>query len=461
MSTKDLFDKGHSLKTLKNKSQNSMAEELDSGRHIEAHRIQRDRYVPEVDFKKPSNFARFGLAELYYEDSIKRIYQTYPYDGSLTEKIEWENESTYLDLFIFENEYPRTNGFVTFNISSHSYTSTKSNSYYSSSAPQYIYFTGGPHPDPNGNYKNNFSAGSAQSNISKANIYHTASQRSNNLEIDPEKGITVEFWMKKDGWGPNDSAERIFDISATGSSADNYGRLGIYCQKSVPGKISFQARSGSANSNFSADTGLTGGPEGGLADGNWHHYAFALKRVGSDNVIKFYIDGAFKQQIVDSTPISAVDGTLVASIAALAGPLSGSSGMYAEKGWGNLVSSSIDEFRYWKTERNAQQIGRFYKDQVGGGTNTDNSKYNKHSNLVDLGVYFKFNEGITQVASTDSTILDYSGRISNGEYIGYTSDSRTTGSAMVLSKAAEREAWSERRRSPSESRRNKIRSFCT
>ena len=65
--------------------------------------------------------------------------------------------------------------------------------------PQYIYFAGGPHADTAGDYKSDFSAGSSRTGISKANIYHTASQRTNNLEIDPEKGLTVEFWMKKTG----------------------------------------------------------------------------------------------------------------------------------------------------------------------------------------------------------------------------------------------------------------------
>ena len=82
-------------------------------------------------------------------------------------------------------------------------------------------------------------------------------------------------------------------------------------------------------------------------------------------------------------------------------------------GWGNIASASFDEFRYWKTERSAQQIGRFFRDQVGGGTNTDNIKYDDISNKVDLGVYFKFNEGITGDPATDSTVLDYSGRLSN------------------------------------------------
>jgi hypothetical protein len=58
---------------------------------------------------------------------------------------------------------------------------------------------------------------------------------------------------------------------------------------------------------------------------------------------------------------------------------------------------------------------------------------------TDLGVYFKFNEGITGVTATDSTVLDYSGRLSNGTWTGYSTSSRNTGSAIVLSNAAIKE----------------------
>ena len=81
------------------------------------------------------------------------------------------------------------------------------------------------------------------------------------------------------------------------------------------------------------------------------------------------------------------------------------------------------KFRYWKTWRNSEQIQTRWFDQVGGGTNTDASN-------TDLGVYFKFNEGITQTASMDSNVLDYSGRVSNGKWIGYSTSSRNTGSAI-------------------------------
>ncbi len=85
-----------------------------------------------------------------------------------------------------------------------------------------------------------------------------------------------------------------------------------------------------------------------------------------------------------------------------------------------LQHPTVDD-EYWYIE-NRQKIG----------TNTDLAN-------TDLGVYYKFNEGITQTASVDSTILDYSGRITNGTWTGYTAGARNTGSAIVSASAAQSE----------------------
>jgi len=106
-------------------------------------------------------------------------------------------------------------------------------------------------------------------------------------------------------------------------------------------------------------------------------------------------------------------------------------GTTAAIGAGKL-SGSIDEFRYWKALRNSQQIGQNWFDQIGGGTNTD-------INNTELGIYYKFNEGITQTASIDRVILDYSGRVSNAAWTGYSTTSRNTGSAIVSASAARTE----------------------
>ena len=64
--------------------------------------------------------------------------------------------------------------------------------------------------------------------------------------------------------------------------------------------------------------------------------------------------------------------------------------------------------------------------QVRGGTNTDSAN-------IDLGVYYKFNEGVVGITSTDSVVLDYSGRLVNGSWTGYSAGARSTDSAFVES----------------------------
>ena len=58
--------------------------------------IQRDEtFYPFIDFASASNFAKFGAAEEYYKNSIERIHNNYPYDGSENEKLVFELSSSY------------------------------------------------------------------------------------------------------------------------------------------------------------------------------------------------------------------------------------------------------------------------------------------------------------------------------------------------------------------------------
>ena len=119
----------------------SLSEDAESTRFLKAYGEQENRFIPQVDFATASNFAKFGSATSYYEDAFTRIHNQYPYDGSHKEKVLWELSSSYLDKYIFENVYPRTNGFVTFNSGSISYTSTAGggcSNVFSSSYPPHL-----------------------------------------------------------------------------------------------------------------------------------------------------------------------------------------------------------------------------------------------------------------------------------------------------------------------------------
>ena len=155
-----------------------------------------------------------------------------------------------------------------------------------------------------------------------------------------------------------------------------------------------------------------------------------MKTAGNDTTFDLFVDGEHNDtKTQSSTTIGYVSGAIVATIGSQAAPFNDGGGDYGDRGW-SAFSGSIDEFRYWKRWRTSKQIERRWFDQVGGGTNTDLSN-------TDLGVYFKFNEGITQTSSIDSTVLDYSGRVSNGIWTGYDATySRDVGSAILESSAS-------------------------
>jgi len=429
----------------------SFTKDIESGHFLEAYKQMEDRFVPQIDFSTASNFAKFGSATKYYEDAYIRIYNQYPYDGSQKEKVLWDLSSTYIDKYIFENVYPRTNGYITMGAvqTPSAGTHTTPGRVYNSTDKEYIFFKGGPNADPREDYKSEIVPGQSIKGLSKANVYNTASFRESNLKIDLYYGNTVEFWLKKNQWvdyhsdltgSAHGTTEYIFDLWNSASvdssgSGGNYGRFSIYINSAAKGTMYALVQSGSAAAKYwppslggegGFDTGLTD-----IADGSWHHYALTTQNSGTFNKTKFYVDGKLtSQNSASSAEISAVSGAYVATIGSQVrrAGLDSNGGL----GWGK-ISGSIDEFRFWKTARNAKEIGRFYIDQINGGTNTDAAN-------TKLGVYYKFNEGITQTSSADATVLDYSGRISNGAWTGYDSNTgRSTGSAIVISGKATKE----------------------
>jgi len=439
MSLKDLFNNLNSS-IVSSGSIEKMASEVESADYILSYSKQRDKLRTHNDFTKPESFAKFGSAEKYYIDSIERIYKTYPYDGSLKEKVDWELSSSGIDLYLFDNEYPRRNGFVNFSPTGWGSSLASENGFSEPENKEYIFIEGGPNTssrakgeginDTSGNYRSGY-----------ANTYDISLDRDSNLRIDGKAGNTIEFWMKKQDFlvGPN-TREVIYDSYTTEFSPGdaNYGRLSLALTGALysNGPFLVTYMSGNAGASlFALGDNLT---LADIADDEWHHYAITLKNDGSNLESKLFVDGAHSQtrlvtasDITNTGPpaVNYVSGNMNATIGALATTPSGSAS--STLGWGKL-SGSLDEFRFWKVARNAQQVGRQFIQPVGAGTNSDVAN-------TDLGVYYKFNEGITLIEAIDDNILDYSGRISNGAFIGYNSNTRETGSAIVLSKKADSE----------------------
>ena len=149
MSIKKYFEIAENIQSLANKSAQDIGSEVESVGYHEQDIIEEERFIPRIDFSKPENFARYGMAEEYYEYAIKRIYNTYPYDGSLQERLKWVNESTYLDLYIYDEKYPRTTGYIILSADGAA-SQTVVDGYGRPTTPEYIYVKGGPNVNPNG-----------------------------------------------------------------------------------------------------------------------------------------------------------------------------------------------------------------------------------------------------------------------------------------------------------------------
>ena len=471
MSLKDLFKQGKS-KVLVAKSIEEIGTEAESERYVYERSEERKRTIPHIDFSNPKNFAKFGSAEEYYAQSISRIYNTYPYDGSRYEKQAWENSSSYLDLYILEELYPRTNGYAIFSPDSSGNgwgnKSATIGAYDKSSDLEYIFLKGGPNPN-----HDDTSVQKAFPNIETrrsgnvgANLLDLSVNRESNLKFDGAEGNTVEFWLKKSQFLSDINAggyEVVFDSYTTSSvsSSVNYARLRVELTGNTsasPFRVTFMSGTNGLHRETIGDVTTSS-----VGDNNWHHYAFVLKNTGSlgpvssnkppvsqnnrkDIQIDFYVDGTYNATVVTGSSIGYVSGGMVATVGALAASPSGAAGgtieaniptfsstsdMQKMRGYGKL-SGSLDEVRFWKEERTARQIGLNWKSALGAGTNLDEAN-------TQLGVYYKFNEGITQTASVDSNVLDYAGRVTNGDWVGYEAAARSTNSAIVESSASAEE----------------------
>jgi len=442
MSIKKLFDSTKNNNYLSDATEKTAFQDVESERNFAALKKKEGDFTPQIDYAKPAEFAKYGSAYYYYKGALDRITDYYPYDGSDAEINEFLNGCNNVEDYILDNLYPRTNGYINLSVGGWGTLngSVTSDGYGLPSTLEYILFKGGPHALSNSDSLVTQTPTSYNNKYQYANIYDTSiytsaglpsnygsGSRESNLQSDFSQGVTVEFWLKKPAFtNASSSKEVVLDVWTSGSlsSSADYGRITIELTGAASGSpFCITAQSGTSGI-FTASIGqnLTT-----ASLSSWGHYALVLQNTGSDLKSQLYVNGALNHsQVHSSAALNELkQKQLIASLGALVASPSGSS---ATVGAGKL-SASVDEFRFWKTARNGQQIGRHWFTQVRGGSNTDISN-------TTLGIYYKFNEGITDTASVDSVVLDYSGRISNGAWTGYGSNSRNTGSAIVSASAA-------------------------
>ena len=404
-------------KYLKSSSPDSLGSGVESQAHLDA-LVEKNKYfLPPVDYALPENFVKFGSAEKYYKNAFEYIASDYPYDGSGLEKTNFYNEINPLEKYMLEVIYPRSTGHVLMGVDYGPIGKNPSGYNYIDGTAEYINIKGGPH---------------------RTTKFNEDKDRTSNLEFGGPNGTTLEFFLNKseliDVVTQSDKMA-IFDLTngvpvANSSSAD-YGRMRVSLVSGSETQFFVTMLSGT---NGFLETPVPSTPDQiTISDGKWRNFSFVFNTDQQPPVIDFYVNGtcietgitASAAVDIDGTNlIGQVTGTMIGNIGALrtAPDTFGDVDPAISEGDGKLTGS-IDEFRFWKKARNAEQIGRHWFTNVNGGSD-------KYDANVSLGVYFPFNEGITLTSSIDKVILDYSGRISNGNFVGYTAAARSTSSAI-------------------------------
>tara|TARA_R100001079_G_scaffold14161_2_gene6866 strand:- start:2325 stop:8615 length:6291 start_codon:yes stop_codon:yes gene_type:complete len=383
MSIKDLFNNKGVPKIQKSVSTEEIVDQVESSDFIDSKRKQFDQFVPPIDFTSASNFAKFGSAELYYEKAFERIHKYYPYDGTLHEKIEFENSSSYLDKYVLSKLYPRTNGYLNF---------------ISSSNHPYISIFGGPHTASGG-----MVGKTLDSTFDLSMKYDEEKKKTSAFEFRGTDGVTIEFWLKVPQAG-GAGQKPILHVSG----AEGAGAIKLSQQNA---NIVFNMVSGSGTPVVLSETFTNI-----LTDLNWNHYAFTALSSSSGIMTKAFKNGQLFGQVEVAKNIPHILPTTSGLNARI--------GKTFDTSITSTLTGSMDEFRFWKTARTPEDIFNTWFVPVGGGTN-------KHDSNVSLGCYLKFNEGITGNNSIDRVALDYSGRINNGTIENYVAALRETGSAIT------------------------------
>lgn len=401
MSIKNLFSK---TSVISNKSLSDLTQSytLESVGILSESLQKQDLLLPHVDFSKPEQFVKYGSAERYYRDSIIGIYTNYPWDGSKKQKQNWRNNASYLDLYLFDNEFPKETGSITIG-TNFGTASVKSNGFYSTPARvEYIKIKPG---------------------LSSGSKYDENNDRVSAFSFNSETGFCVEFWMKANTWSADlatASFQCIFDMGAR--DEDTTSSLAF----DSPGAWRFSILISSSNSLVTQlDDGLSNYENNNLnavSFNEWNHYSINVLSGGYvetwKNNKKLSRTQAFSWPYI---PISLTFSGTIGAFSTIPNSWFNSQG--AILGW-NKFSGSLDDFRFWRRSRTDKEIALNYFSNVDGGFDNDELLN------PDMGFYYKFNEGTTQTSSYDSVVLDYSGRRNNGSWIGYTSSARSTTSAI-------------------------------
>jgi hypothetical protein len=239
-----------------------------------------NKYRADIVVKYPSTFAFYGSAKSYYEDAFYNIVNYYPYDGTKQELLEWYENANILDTALLQNHWPSFVGHLKFDES------------------EFVSFYAGPQSISESDYLGQFVKGQT------------------GLRLDPAKGNTVEFWLKKSGF--TGSEEVIFDIGSYPGkvSAGSAGQFKLYLSSSSGSPFYVDYTLGGVGVS-DQNVGSTSVTTSSVGDDSWHHYALKVYQESTTLYLELFVDGQYDSATTASVAsLSAVDTYMGGAIGA-------------------------------------------------------------------------------------------------------------------------------------------------
>lgn len=340
---------------------------------LESNKLQ-NKFISNVDYSNPSNFARFGSAEEYYKAAISYIDSEYVYDGSKTDKLKWKNSLNELEYYIFNNEYPKSVGHV------------------SLSGSQYIEV-----------FSHVQSPGSEL-----RTVYENGTKYTSNTQLDFSKGVTFESWLK---FYDNSESSSLLSITAQDIVDNQIVDIELFSIiRDTDGLL--KIKNGSNVYPFNAL----------IAENVWNHYSINI----TSNSAKLFINGLLTEELTNLNIAALSNEYIFVPLGLMLVPLLSETMLenfdkrsIFKIGGGEKFSA--DEVRLWNESRTVEEIGRYWFTTVNGNDFLSET----NSSLL---FYYKFNEGWDE--EYKFMCLDSSGRKNDSEILNYSTDCRANTSAI-------------------------------
>jgi hypothetical protein len=308
-----------------------------------------------VDFSEFQNHTFFNSAEVNVNVAFDKVINYYPFDGTRDELVVFFEKLSGYEKYIFDDLWPKYNGYVLLNSSSKNYVKTAD---YAGSNYNLI----------------------SKKQTGRSKVIPSGDKFSVELFAYVSGGVDHQTIFQK----KNDSYNNgiVLAVSGTEATENNYSS-----------SLYFKVASRVKNTDESYDN-VTMSASCEFPTGSWHHVFAEWDRSSDEHKLRLYVDGNVKV-VSDSFYISSIESSNFDMDYIYVG--SGSSWVDGDDVSG-YYNGALDEVRVWNRDKSISELLK-YKDR---------NVFAQDGLLL----YYKFNE--PNGTAKESLVLDYSGNSLHG-----------------------------------------------